>query len=77
MREIGPGFVAIVASIIGLAMVAVLVSKNAQTGTVLTSAGTALSGIIGAAVGPVSSSQSNMVGAASSNATGSLAGAPG
>lgn len=45
---------AIVAAVIGLAIVAVLVSKNAQTGTVLTSAGTALSGVIGAAVSPVS-----------------------
>lgn len=45
---------AVVALVIGLAIVAVLVSKNAQTGTVLTSAGTALSGVIGAAVSPVS-----------------------
>lgn len=77
MHEVGAGFVAIVAAVIGLAMIAVLVSKNAQTGTVLTNAGTALSGIIGAAVGPVSASQSNMLGAAGSTGTGGLAGAPG
>ena len=44
---------AVVSAIIGLAIVAVLVSNQAQTGTVLTSAGTALSGVIGAAVAPV------------------------
>jgi hypothetical protein len=42
-----------VAAAFGLAIVAVLVSKNAQTGTVLTSGGTALSSIIQAAVSPV------------------------
>jgi hypothetical protein len=56
MREIGPGFIAIVASIIGLAIVAVLVSKNAQTKDVITGVGSALSGVIGAAVAPVSQS---------------------
>lgn len=45
---------AILAAIIGLAIVAVLVSKNAQTGTVIGNAGTALSQVIGAAVSPVS-----------------------
>jgi hypothetical protein len=48
--------IAIVTGIIGLAIVAVIVSKNAQTPTVITSFGTALSGIIGAAVSPVTSS---------------------
>jgi PRD1 phage membrane DNA delivery len=47
---------AIVAAIIGLAVVAVLVSKNAQTGTVIGDSGTALSQVINAAVSPVSSS---------------------
>jgi hypothetical protein len=45
--------VAVVAGIIGLAIVAVLVSRNSQTGSVITSAGTALSGLIGAATAPV------------------------
>ena len=53
MQGIGAGVVAIVAGIIGLAIVAVVVSKNANTGTVLTSGGTALSSIITAAVSPV------------------------
>lgn len=44
----------IVAALIGLAIVAVIVGKNAQTSSVITSAGTALSGVIGAAVQPVS-----------------------
>jgi hypothetical protein len=45
---------AIVAGILGVAIVAVLVSKNSQTGSVLTSGGTALSSVIQAAVAPVS-----------------------
>jgi hypothetical protein len=49
---------AILTAIIGLAIVAVLVSKNSQTGTVLTNAGTALSGLINAAVSPVSATSS-------------------
>jgi PRD1 phage membrane DNA delivery len=47
---------AIVAAIIGLAIVAVIVSKNAQTSTVITSGGSALSSVIQAAVSPVSGS---------------------
>lgn len=54
MGNIGPTLVTIIAGVIGLAIVAVIVSKNAQTPTVLTSGGTALSSIIGAAVSPVS-----------------------
>jgi FtsH-binding integral membrane protein len=56
MQGIGAGLVAIVAGIIGLAIVAVVVSKNAQTGTVLTSGGSALASIITAAVSPVATS---------------------
>jgi len=44
---------AIVGGVIGLAIVSVLVSKQAQTPTVLSSAGGALSGVIAAAVSPV------------------------
>jgi hypothetical protein len=40
-------------AVIGLALVAVIVSKNANTGGVLTSAGSALAKDIGAAVAPV------------------------
>lgn len=41
-------------AIVVVAIVAVLVSKNAQTGSVLTAGGNALSGAIKAAVSPVS-----------------------
>lgn len=44
----------IVVSIIGLAIVAVLVSKRANTAAVLGTAGSALANVIGAAVAPVS-----------------------
>lgn len=44
----------IIAALIGLAIVAVIVGKNAQTGSVIQQAGSALSGVIGAAVQPVS-----------------------
>lgn len=54
MKEIG----VIAAGIIGLAIVAVLVSQRAQTGNVITSAGRAFSGAIGAAVSPVTGSSS-------------------
>jgi PRD1 phage membrane DNA delivery len=54
MGNIGPTVITVIAGIIGLAALAVAVSKNAQTSSVLTGAGTALSGVITAAVGPVS-----------------------
>ena len=47
------GLFGIVGGVIGLAIISVLVSKNAQTPTVLGAAGSALSGVIGAAVSPV------------------------
>ena len=62
MNSIGPTFVAVVAGIIGLAMVAVLVSKKAQSPAVIQSTGAALSSIIGAAVAPVTSSGGNTFG---------------
>lgn len=43
-------------SIVGLALVAVIISKNANTSGVLQSAGQALAADIGAAVSPVSGS---------------------
>lgn len=46
--------VAIVAGLIGLAIVAVIVSQRAQTSAVIGSAGSALSSVIGAAIAPVS-----------------------
>ena len=56
MPNVGPTFIAIVGSVIGLAIVAVLVSKNAQTPQVFTAGGNALANVIGAAVAPVSNS---------------------
>jgi hypothetical protein len=56
LDKVGPAAVAVVASIIGLAMVAVVVSRNAQTPQVIGAAGNALKGIIGQAVSPVSGS---------------------
>jgi hypothetical protein len=78
MSNIGPGIITIITSIIGLAMVAVLVSNQAQTGNVLTSGGNALKSIIGAAVQPVSGGAfglgnlSSAFGSSSSNALGTL-----
>lgn len=45
--------VVVLTAIIGVAMVAVLVSKNAQTPQVINSAGGALSQFLGVAVSPV------------------------
>lgn len=41
-------------AVVGVATVAVIVSKGAQTSSVITNAGNAFAQIIGAAVGPVS-----------------------
>jgi hypothetical protein len=46
--------IGIVSGIIGLAIVAVIVSRNAQTSNVLQATGSALATVIGAAVSPVS-----------------------
>ena len=74
MNSIGPNVIIVVSGIIGLAMVAVLVSQKAQTSSVLTGAGTALSSVIGAAVAPVSgTSTTNMLGSSGTP----VGGAPG
>jgi hypothetical protein len=62
MGGIGPAFITVVGGIVGLAIVAVLVSQKAQTPGVVQAGGTALSQIIGAAVAPVS--QNNNFGSA-------------
>lgn len=62
MNSIGPTLITVVAGVLTLAMVAVVVSKNAQTSSVIQGAGTALSSVIGAAVAPVSGSSSNTFG---------------
>jgi PRD1 phage membrane DNA delivery len=46
--------VTVATAVIGLAIIAVLVSGNAQTGNVLSSAGNSFAQIIGAAESPVS-----------------------
>jgi hypothetical protein len=53
MDNIGPTFIAVLTSIVGLAMVAVIVSKRAQTPSVIQAGGAALASVIGAAVTPV------------------------
>ena len=63
MSNIGPGLIAVVAGILTLAMIAVVVSKNAQTSTVISGAGSALSSVIGAAVAPVSNTGGAVTGA--------------
>jgi septal ring factor EnvC (AmiA/AmiB activator) len=70
MSNIGPMFIAVVGGVITLAMIAVAVSKNAQTSSVIQGAGTALSSVIGAAVAPVSGSTTNTFG--STTATGGV-----
>lgn len=48
--------ITVLTAIIGVAIVAVLVSKNAQTGSVLTAGGNAFSQVLGTAVSPVTGS---------------------
>ena len=54
MGNFAPAVVSVIAGFIGLAIVAVLVSSKAQTSSVLSGAGSALSTVIKAAVSPVS-----------------------
>jgi PRD1 phage membrane DNA delivery len=56
MSNFGPTLITVLGGIFTLAMVAVIVSQKAQTSTVLTGAGTALSSVITAAVLPISGS---------------------
>ena len=68
--------IGVLTAVIGVAIVAVIVSKNAQTGSVIQAAGSAFGSILGVALSPVtgaaastSSSTSNVLSAA----TGGLA----
>jgi hypothetical protein len=56
MSGVTSAFVAVATAIVGIAILAVLVSKNAQTPAVISAAGSAFSGAINAATGPVSGS---------------------
>ena len=53
---VGSGIVAVIMAIIGVAVIAVLVSKQAQTANVLTAAGSSFAGVLGAAESPVTGS---------------------
>lgn len=54
MGNAGQQLAAIGVAILGVAILAVIVSRNAQTSTVIQSAGTAFSQILGTALSPVS-----------------------
>lgn len=53
MGNIGEQVVTIATAIIGVAIVAVLVSRNSNTANVISAAGAAFSGALGVAVSPV------------------------
>lgn len=53
MDQLTSAIVTIAVAIVGVATLAVLVSKNANTSAVISSAGTAFSGALSAATGPV------------------------
>jgi hypothetical protein len=52
--KIGESIVTVLTAIIGVAIISVLVSKQANTSSVVSSAGKAFSQVLGAAVNPVS-----------------------
>jgi hypothetical protein len=62
---IGGGIIAVFAALVGLAMVAVLVSQKAQTGSILTALGTSGSSLLNAATAPVSASGNTVTGTTS------------
>lgn len=68
-----PGVIAVIAGMIGLAIVAVIVSRNAQTPQVLQAGGSALASIIGAAVSPVTGGGNTFGSSISGGGMGALA----
>jgi hypothetical protein len=54
--KFGESIITVLTAIVGVAIIAVLVSKNANTSGVLSAGGSAFSKILGAAVSPVSGS---------------------
>lgn len=52
--------VTVLLALVGVAIVAVLVSQNAQTGSVITAGGNAFTGGLGAALSPVTGSSSGL-----------------
>ena len=67
MGNVGPLVVSVIAGVIGLAMVAVIVSQRANTSSVIKSSGSALASVIGAAVGPITGQSTNQFGASGAN----------
>jgi hypothetical protein len=53
MNKLVDGTIAVLVAVVGVALLAVFVSKNAKTSEVITSGGNAFANIIKAAVGPV------------------------
>jgi PRD1 phage membrane DNA delivery len=72
MGNISGVVMAVIGSFVGLAVVAVVVSKQAQAPAVIQAGGTALSGIIAAAVSPVAGNSGSTFGNAATSALGSL-----
>ena len=58
----GGTIAALLVGLFALATIAVIVSKNAQTPTIINSAGQALTGVIGAAVSPVTGGNMGITG---------------
>lgn len=60
MSNLTQSIIAIVTAIVGLAILAVLVSQRAQTASVITSAGAAFANDLSAAVAPVTGAQASI-----------------
>lgn len=54
MKNLTDGVIAVAVAVVGVALAAVIVSKNAKTSDVVTAGGNAFANILKAAVGPVS-----------------------
>lgn len=69
MSEVGSALTSIIMAVIGVAIIAVLVSQKAQTAGVLQAGGTAISNVLGAALSPVTGSSlgSNLINTALGN----------
>lgn len=65
------GFVGILTAVVGLAIIAVLVSNQSQTSGVIGAAGTAFGGILKAAVAPVSGGSNGILSGAFGTGAGS------
>ena len=59
-KEAIEGLITVATAIVGVAIIATLVSKNAQTASVLSAGGSALSTAISAATGPVTQASNGL-----------------